>query len=497
MKHMKLKTVALLVPLSGCALWHDFEHPATEAPASWTTQASTDAAWPDEQWWKQFKSDALSAQVEQANNSNFDLLAAMARVRHADAQVQVNGSSLLPHLDASADATRTRTGRSSTTTNLNGFNNRVRVNNSYNATLNASYELDFWGKNWASYQSAKSLADASRFDQQTVKLTTLSSVATNYFDILGTKERLDVAKDNSKNADELLTTIRKRYKVGIATALDLAQQENVVASQKATIPPLEQHLQQDLDAQAVLLGKMPESIEQPKENLKDIAIPVIVSGLPSELLQRRPDVQTAEAQLASAHADIINARAQFFPSISLTGSGGYHSTQLANLFKPDSMLWSLGGSLAAPIFEGGLLRGQLDFQKARYDELLQDYRKAVVASFSDVEDALAAVKQSAAEEAAQEVAVKTAREAYRLTQQQLTGGIIDITTVLNTQRVLFSAEDAWVQAKLLHLQAMVGLYRALGGGWKLGGQDIKPPEAPAAPAPDVQPLIAPPDATRG
>lgn len=461
-----LLAVATLLPLNGCALWTDFKLPETTMPEQWHGQPQTDekSVWPDAAWWTQFNSPALTAQIDEASKENFDLQAAVARIRQADAQVRMNGSALLPSIDGGASATRNRTpgGQVSTT----GFSNNPRINNSYNATLNASYELDFWGKNWASAESARQLAQASRYDKETVALTVTSSVANNYFDILATRERLKMARDNLDNASQLLDAIRKRFEVGIATALDVAQQESVVATQRATIPPLELHLQQAIDAQALLRGKLPEKLEIADAKLADLTLPVVTAGLPSALLQRRPDVQNAEAQLASAHADIINARAQFFPSIGLTASGGYASTALAQLFRPDSMLWSIGSSVAQPIFEGGLLSGQLELRKARYDELLQDYRKAVVAAFTDVEDSLANVKQSAAEEQAQQVAAEAARKSYALTQQQFKGGVIDITTVLNTQRTLFSAKDALIQAKLAHLQAIVGLYRALGGGWQ-------------------------------
>jgi len=454
---------ASLLPLSACALWTDFKLPQAEMPKDWKGQeaAKPDAksVWPDVEWWKAFHSDALTAQIEQASKENFDIKAAVARVREADAQLRINGAALLPSINASGAASRDR---SAGTT-------RAHVANSYNAKLNASYELDFWGKNYAAEESARQLAQASRYDQETVALTASSSVADNYFDILATQERLQVARDNLKSVEELLDAIRKRFAAGIVTALDVAQEENLVATQKAAIPPLELHLQQDMDAQGILLGKLPENVYIKAAKLSDIAIPEITAGIPSELLQRRPDVQNAEAQLASAHADIINARAQFFPSIGLTAQGGYESAALAQLFKPESLLWSLGSSLAQPIFEGGQLSGQLELRKARYDELLQDYRKSALSAFSDVEDALASLRHNDEEEKAQAATVDTARKAYALTQQQFTGGVVDITTVLNTQRALFSAQDALVQARLAHLQAIVGLYKALGGGWKIEG----------------------------
>jgi len=476
----------MLLLLSGCALWSDFTLPEIALPQGWKSEPAPtvdaadakEKAWPDREWWKQFQSEALTSLVEEAQRSNFDLQAAIARVQQADAQARINGASLLPSVTASADAARTRTSGSSRSASAIGVASRPRFTNAYNGSLSASYEIDFWGKNFASAESARALAEASRFDQQTVNITVTTAVASNYFDILATRDQLSVARDNLANAEKLLGGIRNRFTQGIGTALDVAQQESVVATQRAGIPPLEQHLQQAINAQALLLGKMPEMFAAPDGKLADITVPKVASGIPSELLQRRPDVQFAEAQLMAAHADIIVARTQMFPSIQLTAGGGYESVALAQLFKPDSMLWSIAGSLTQPIFEGGRLMGALDLQKARYDELLQNYRKAVVAAFTDVEDTLIAVQQTAAEEKAQQYAKDTARKAYQLSQQQMEGGIVDITTVLDVQRTLFAADDALVRARRAHLQAVVSLYKALGGGW-----NSAPDAAPALAAP--------------
>lgn len=474
----KYLTFFLLMTLSGCALWHDFQAPDTALPQSWSAASPADAkgakaAWPDSGWWTEFRSDALSAMVEEARRSNFDLQAAVARVKQADAQARINGASLLPSVTAGADAGRSRSSRTLRSGALSAVSGRAAT--SYEASLSASYELDFWGRNYAASQSARELARASRFDQETIAITVAASVANTYFDILATRDRLAVARENLANAEKLLSSIRNRFTQGVGTALDVAQQESVVATQRSAIPPLEQRLQQSMNAQALLLGKMPEGFAVSDMKLAGVAVPQVPEGIPSELLQRRPDVQAAEAQLASAHADIIAARARMFPSITLTGSGGYESAALANLFRPDSILWSAVGSLTQPIFEGGALMGELEFRKARYEELLQNYRKSVVSAFTDVEDALTAVKQTDAEEKAQMHARDTARRAYQLSQRQMEGGIVDITTVLDVQRTLFAAEDALVQARLTHLQAVVSLYRALGGGW-ISGQ----PQAKAA-----------------
>jgi multidrug efflux system outer membrane protein len=446
---------------SGCSVGSKYKHIETDSPKVWensdkNTQDKNSAL--SQEWWKEFHSDKLTALMGEAQNSNYDIKSAIARVKQADAQVRVAGASLFPEIDASGGVLRTG-GKSATA-------------NSYNGSLSASYEIDFWGKNRAAKESAKALAGASRFDKQTVALTVSSNVATTYLNILAASDRLKAGENNLANTKKLLDAIRKRFDQGLATALDVAQQENEAATQEAALPGLKQQIQQNKNALAILLGKMPESFEGVSEEkgLDGLSAPVVVPGLPSELLQRRPDVQVAEANLIAANADITNARAAMFPNIALTASGGYTSGAFSALFEPGSALWSLGGSIAQPIFMGGALKGQLDFSKARYDELLNAYHQSVILAFSDVENALVAVEQTEATEKAQNEAQRTARNAYDLSQKQFSGGVIDIITVLNTQRVLFSAEDAYIQAKLAHLQAIVGLYRALGGGWQM--QDI-------------------------
>jgi len=467
--------ILLTFSLTGCALWSDFESPEIAAPDAWKGQGEQAEAWPDKDWWTQFESANLTAQIEEASHTNFDLNAAVARMQQADAQARIGGAALLPTIDASADAARNRTSGSSRSASALGVASKPRITNAYSGALNASYELDFWGKNYAAAESAQALADATRFDRDTVALTVTSSVASNYFDIVATQERLAVARDNLANAERLMEAIKNRFDAGISSGLDVAQQENLVATQRAQIPPLVQRLQQAMGAQAILLGKMPESFAAPDEKLAGISLPEIKAGLPSELLHRRPDVQAAEAQLAAAHADIVAARASFFPSIGLTGSTGYESTALAALFKPDSMFFSLAGSATQVLFDNGRLSGELDVAKGRYEELLQNYRKVAFSAFSDVENALVDVQQADEGEKAQAAAEASARKAYELSQQQMEGGIADITTVLNTQRAWFAAKDALVAARLGHLQAMVGLYKALGGGWQSGSA----PEIPA------------------
>jgi outer membrane protein, multidrug efflux system len=215
----------------------------------------------------------------------------------------------------------------------------------------------------------------------------------------------------------------------------------------------------------VLMARSPESVRIRGGSLRAIAIPRVTPGLPSELLTQRPDIRRAEADLAAANANVYNARAQFFPSITLTGEGGYQSAVLKTLLRPESAFYSLAAGLTQPIFEGGKLLGNLDLQKGRQDELLQDYRKAVISAFSDVENALDALRQTALRQRLEANVVASSRRAFDISEQRLREGTIDLVTVLQTEQTLFQAEDAYVQAQLAHVLAVVSLYQALGGGW--------------------------------
>jgi len=229
---------------------------------------------------------------------------------------------------------------------------------------------------------------------------------------------------------------------------------------------LRQQLRQNLDALAILLGSTPELIDVTHGTLDGLSEPPVRAGLPSELLTRRPDVAEAEQQLISANADIAQARAAFFPTISLTASGGFESSSLAGLLTPANRVWSIGAGLTQPIFHGGALLGQYQYSKARYEELLADYHKAVISALANVEDSLIALQQTGDLVQRQQQAAQTAQRAYNFAQTQMHAGTINVLTLLNTETALFSARDALAQAKYAHLQALVSLYQALGGGWQ-------------------------------
>lgn len=456
-----LLALHLALTSAGCVLTSDLPDPALDVPPQYKYAGRADAP-PPLDWWRGFRSSELTQLMEEAQTVNLDIAAAVARMRQADAQARQAGAALLPSLSGSGSETYSRTSGSSSSGLTNG--GREIVN--YSSSLSASYQLDFWGQNRDALQAAEETAIANRFDRDVVALTTLSSVANAYFQVLASQDRLRTAERNIASAQRIFDAIRERRKAGTGTDLDVAQQESVLANQKALVPPLRQTLDQNINALAVLVSRPPESVRIGGGSLGQIAIPRVTPGLPSELLTQRPDIRRQEAQLASATANIGNARAQFFPSIQLTGNGGYQSSALVSLFQPHAAFFQLVGSATQPIFDGGKILGNFEFTKARQDELLQTYRKTIVQSFADVDNALFSIKQTAIKLQLQRQVVAASRRAFDLAEQQLRAGTADIVTVLNTQLTLFQAEDALLQAQLARLLAIVSLYQALGGGWE-------------------------------
>ncbi|WLA60726.1 efflux transporter outer membrane subunit [Bradyrhizobium diazoefficiens] len=456
-----LAVLCLAAGSGGCVLTQDLPDPALDVPAQYKYAGKGDTP-PSLDWWRGFRSAELTQLMEEAQTVNLDIAAAVSRIVQADAQARQAGAALLPSVSTGGSETYSRTSGSSSSGLTNG--GREVVN--YSASLSASYQLDFWGQNRDALQTAEETANANRFDRDVVALTTLASVANAYFQVLTSQDRLRTSQRNIASAQRILDAVKERRKAGTGTDLDVAQQESVVANQKALVPPLRQTLDQNVNALAVLVSRPPESVRVLGGSLDRIAIPRVTPGLPSELLTQRPDIRRQEAQLASATANIGNARAQFFPTIQLTGNGGYQSSALVSLFQPHAAFFQLVGSATQPIFDGGKILGNFEFAKARQDELLQTYRKTIVQAFADVDNALFSIKQTTIKLQLQRDVVTASRRAFDLSEQQLRAGTADIVTVLNTQLTLFQAEDALSQAQLARLLAIVSLYQALGGGWE-------------------------------
>jgi outer membrane protein, multidrug efflux system len=463
-----LAALCIVVSAAGCVLTQDLPDPALDIPQGYKPQdyragkVTEQGAPPTLDWWRGFRSSEMTDLMEEAQKVNLDIAAATARFVQADAQARVAGAALLPSLSGGGQESYSRTSGSS----ASGLSIGGREVVNYTASLSASYELDFWGKNRDAAQAAEETSVANRFDRDVVALTTLTSVANAYFQVLASQDRIRTAERNIASATRILDAIRQRFKAGTGTDLDVAQQESVLANQRAAVPPLRQTLAQNINALATLVSRPPESLHVSGGSMSLISSPRVTPGLPSELLTQRPDIRRQEAQLASATANVGSARAQFFPTIQLTGQGGYQSSALVALFQPHAAFFNLVGGLTQPIFDGGAILGNFELTKARQDELLQTYRKTVVSAFADVDNALVAIRQTTEKLRLQREVVSASRRAFQLSEQQLRAGTADIVTVLNTQLTLFQAEDVLWQAQLARLLAIVSLYQALGGGWE-------------------------------
>lgn len=426
----------------------------TDVPAAWTAPIPTDAAtWPAAGWWREFDSRELDQLIADAQTQNLDLAIAATRILQAEAQARGAGSALLPSVDLRGGASQS--GQFRPTSNSQSFN----------LSLGASYEVDFWGRNSADVAAAEASLRASQYDRETVALTVVSSTASTYFQLLSLRDRIAIAKRNLENAQGVLKITEARVNAGVAVPLELAQQRANVAGQEANIPSLEQQEREVRAALALLLGRPVQGFDVAGTGLAGLKTPGVAPGLPSELLARRPDVRRAEAQLAAADANITAARAAFFPSISLSGSLGASSAALSSLLNPSNIAYSIGASLLQTIFDGGQNQANLDATVARREETLLGYRGAVIAAFSDVDVALGAVSSLEAREKASQVQADQAQEAYRIAELRYRAGVEDFLSVLDAQRSLNSAQDQLAQARLARLQASVTLFRVLGGGW--------------------------------
>jgi NodT family efflux transporter outer membrane factor (OMF) lipoprotein len=332
--------------------------------------------------------------------------------------------------------------------------------------LTASYELDLWGKNRAGVRAAESSAAAASFDRDTAQVTLVSGVATSYFDVLALRTRLTIARDNLAIAQKVLDLVSARARNGAASALDVSRQEATVLSQQAALLPLEQQERQTLAALAVLVGRAPEGFDVKATGIDDLEVPTIDPGLPSTLLVRRPDLASAEAQLAAANADVAAARAALLPSITLTGTAGLATSALTSIATGGTTAAiGIAASLLQPIFDGGRLRGQKAVAESRERELVETYRKAILSAFADVETALAGTSRLGQQQALQTDVQTRAQESLRLAEIRYRAGADDLLTVLDAQRTLFAAQDQLAQVELNRLQAAISLYKALGGGW--------------------------------
>jgi NodT family efflux transporter outer membrane factor (OMF) lipoprotein len=463
--------------LSGCILGSERPELNLEVPANYreATRHSPDAAVPALDWWRGFRSAELTSLMEQAQIFNLDIAVAVAQIVQADAQVGVAGAPLLPSVTGTATAEREHFGSQSGSSGLGGGGSGLGAGGSstfsqFNMGLTASYMLDFWGKNRAMLYAAEENATVARYNREVVTLSTIVAVANTYFEILAAQDELRVAHRNLAAAERILALIKQQFAGGTASQLDLSQQEALVSTERAAIPPLEVTLKQNIAALALLVARAPASFHVKGGGMAQITIPRVTPGLPSELLYQRPDIRQAEAQLASSNFSVEAARAAFFPQIQLTATTGVQSAALASLFSPGAWYYTLAAGLTQPIFDGFLLESQLKQAKGVQLQNLQAYRKAVLSAFADVEKALVALAEYTRQERLQVEAVNNSRKAFDVSETQLRAGTVNLITVLQTQQTLLIAENTLAQVRLTKLLAVSSLFQALGGGWTPDGK---------------------------
>jgi NodT family efflux transporter outer membrane factor (OMF) lipoprotein len=450
-----------VLSLSGCILGSErpdlnLEVPATYIQESHQSRGAPDAALPAVDWWRGFRSAELTTLMQAAQIYNLDIAVAIAQIVQADAQVGISGAPLLPSITGTGTAERLH---------------QAGVDTSqFNIGLTASYMVDFWGRNRALLYSAEENATVARYNREVVTLTAIVTVANTYFQILAAQDQLRVTRQNLAAAERILTLIRQQFNGGTASQLDLSQQEALVSTQRAAIPPLEVIQQQNIAALALLVARAPANFHVNGGTTTQIAVPRVTPGLPSELLYQRPDVREAEAQLAASNFSVEAARAAFFPQIQLTGTTGFQSAALATLFGPGAWYYTVAAGLTQPIFDGFLLESELKQAKGIQLQYLQAYRKAVLSAFADVEKALVALQKYTLQERLQNEVVVNSRKAFDVAETQLRGGTVNLITVLQTQQTLFTAENNLVQVRLTKLLAASSLFQALGGGWTPDGR---------------------------
>jgi multidrug efflux system outer membrane protein len=469
-------TVLVLSPgLSGCILGSERPELNLEVPAGYREESprAPDAALPAMDWWKGFHSGELTSLMQEAQIQNLTIAQAVAQMIQADALVGVSGAALLPSVTGTASAEREHVGSSSagsSTGSSIGSGIGPSTFSQYNAGLTASYMVDLWGKNRAALYAAEENATVARYNREVVTLTTIVTVANTYFQVLAAQDQLHVARSNVAAAEGILALIRTQFAGGTASQLDLSQQEALVATERATIPPLEVTLRQNIAALAVLVARAPANFNVKGGGMARITVPRVTAGLPSELLYQRPDIRQAEAQLASSNFSVEVARAAFFPQIQLTATTGVQSAALASLFGPGAWFYTLTAGLTQPLFDGYLLESQLKQAKGVQLQNLQAYRQAVLSAFANVEQELVALAQTTRQEKLQADAVTASQKAYDVSVEQYRGGTVNLLTVLQTQQTLFTAQITLVQVRLSRLLAASGLFQALGGGWTPDGK---------------------------
>ncbi|HTN65200.1 MAG TPA: efflux transporter outer membrane subunit [Burkholderiaceae bacterium] len=441
---------AILSTLAGCAMTAPYQRPELTMPAQWDGVAAATDSTVSSDWWRQFGNSELDGLMTQALAANHDLAAALSRIQQARAAAGMVRANQLPSVNLSASASN-QDGHSGTS-------------QSSQLTASVSYEVDLWGGSAAGSEAAAARLDATIYDRDAAALVLQADVASNYFQILALKDRLAIAHQNLEAAQAVLALVETRYSKGANSALEVSQQRTSVLNIQAQIPSLEQDLRTTQTALAILLGQAPQHFSVRGSTLSTLQLPIVSPYQPASLLERRPDIARAEAQLTAANADIGAARAALYPNLTLSAS-----TAAAGVLSSGSTLVSsLVASMTQSIFDGGRLRGQVLQSEARKTELVAVYLQSALIGLKEVQDGLGAVAASAARHELLTQAAAEAQEAYRIANVKYKAGSDDLLTLLDSQRTQLQTEDSRVQADLARYVSAIGLYKSLGGGWQSG-----------------------------
>jgi outer membrane protein, multidrug efflux system len=472
---VRLLAATLAVCLAaGCAVGPDYKRPAATATMPAGYAGATNAEWkvaepkahlPKSRWWEMFHDEDLNRLETAAAEANQELKAAIARFDEARATTDVTKSGLFPHIDLSPSATRQRVSRNRP---LNGGPGAVSPSLSYNdfiVPLDLSYEVDLWGHVRREVEAARAEELANADDLQTARLSIEAEVATDYFTLRALDAETALLRSDIDVFSKSLDLTQNRRTGGVASDLDVAQAETVLKTTQAELPAAELQRAQFEHALAVLTGAAVSGFTVPKRPLTT-APPIVPPGLPSELLERRPDISAAERRMAAANANIGVAKAAFFPTIELNGMAGFESINAGSLFHWSSRLWSLGPSLTMPIFDAGQNNANLKLARATYDEMVADYRQTVLTAFGEVEDNLAAQNLLAAEYDAQLSALEAARKQLDIADHRYRAGLTTFLDVATAENTALDVERTAVQLRGQQLVSAVALVKALGGGWQ-------------------------------
>jgi len=451
----------LLTSVVGCTVGPDYVKPVIDTPHEWRFTVADASGTVNAQWWQQFNDPVLDALIQQALINNKDVRIAAARVEEFAARVDITRAGFYPQIGYNAEA-----GRNSTSLDAAGGlpAGAARINDSYLATLNVGWELDIWGRVRRATEAARAQLLAEEEVRRTVILTLVSAVASSYINLLNLDQQLEISRQTLETRAASVELFQTKFEGGVVSALEVAQIQSEYEQAAVRIPALERQIALQENALSVLLGNNPGAIPRGKA-IEDLTPPVIPAGVPSELLARRPDIRRAEQDLVAANAQIGVARANYFPTISLSGLFGYASTELSDLLGNSSEIWGIGAGALGPIFTGGLISGQVRASKAVQRQVLIGYTQTVQTAFREVDDALISSVKLREELISQTRRVEALQDYARYAQIRYDEGQVSYIEVLDSQRQLFDAELLRTQSMNDVNAAVIAVYKAMGGGW--------------------------------